>query len=515
MSTLFQRHSNLRCFFCHSTGLLNQDPRNFKCQACGCWNRYDRNGEIISDEPAMHDEALNSISFAKRASPSKDRLPTAYGKGPFCHTCQTNQMLLVNLLSSYLPSPDNADYRRRLDKLPEYTESLHARYPPVCDSCLPAVEEEIRNKDHMARTKALGGWLKESKGKDTRRRVSGTSKDRDHLTMEILAWRVRGVLWAISLIAANLGYAAALLQYPAPKIVSLLQPILPVFVIVSLLWTVWNPTYAAYRKAQIQGRDVRVKGKRGYNLLQMTTWCLRLTTSIILSIEYHRPSSDILTSSSKRTRQYFSSCLILETIVFVASFFTLRLQHPPPIRLINSKSHVSAISRSSTPIDGLHSRATTPGAPLLSNGMLEPDLTTLSLSSKPIINPPKPVFGHPSLPSGPSVPSAQQVEEGADEMDWAPTDPVAYAASQKGKQKSQVTTDDGSWMRPQRFFAPEQPTGLESLFEKTRLTDDTPSSASDYWSLVRNKVLSHLQLWWRMYLVLCIPLFLGVGYRWW
>ena len=37
------------------------------------------------------------------ASPSKDRLPTMYGSGPFCHSCQTNQMLIVNLLSNYLP----------------------------------------------------------------------------------------------------------------------------------------------------------------------------------------------------------------------------------------------------------------------------------------------------------------------------------------------------------------------------------------------------------------------------
>ena len=73
---------------------------------------------------------------------------------------------------------------------------------------MPAVEEEIRNRDHMARTRALGGWLKESKGKDYRRRVSGSIKDRDHLTFEILAWRIRGALWVSSLVVAVLGYSA-------------------------------------------------------------------------------------------------------------------------------------------------------------------------------------------------------------------------------------------------------------------------------------------------------------------
>jgi hypothetical protein len=121
MSTLFRRHSNIQCFFCQSSD-LHSNPHSFKCTSCGCWNRYDNNGEIISDEPAMHEEHLNSKSFAKRgrsylcqndtpaelaiASPSKDRLPTMYGSGPFCHSCQTNQMLIVNLLSNYLPSQE-------------------------------------------------------------------------------------------------------------------------------------------------------------------------------------------------------------------------------------------------------------------------------------------------------------------------------------------------------------------------------------------------------------------------
>lgn len=121
MSGLFRRPSNLSCFFCQSPCPLARDPRNFRCPSCGCWNRYDEKGDILSDEPAMHDASLNSTAFAKRgmsslpclpqlinilASPNKNQLPTMYGKGPFCHTCQTNQMLLVHLLSNYLPPPN-------------------------------------------------------------------------------------------------------------------------------------------------------------------------------------------------------------------------------------------------------------------------------------------------------------------------------------------------------------------------------------------------------------------------
>jgi hypothetical protein len=82
--------------------------------------------------------------------------------------------------------------------LPTYKESLHLRYPPVCDACLPAVEDEIRKKDHMARTKALGGWLQESKGRERQRRVSDTHKEKDKFDVEIIAWRLRGILWAVT-----------------------------------------------------------------------------------------------------------------------------------------------------------------------------------------------------------------------------------------------------------------------------------------------------------------------------
>lgn len=124
MSKLFRRNSTVSCFFCNSSITpLPRNPRSFRCPHCDCWNRYDTSGEIISDEPSMHDENLNAKSFAKRgtlnytcmlwhvnqvqvASPRKDRLPTMYSSTLFCHTCQTNQMLLANLLSNYLPPPD-------------------------------------------------------------------------------------------------------------------------------------------------------------------------------------------------------------------------------------------------------------------------------------------------------------------------------------------------------------------------------------------------------------------------
>ena len=92
------------------------------------------------------------------------------------------------------------DHAVRLEQLPAYRESLHKRYPPVCALCLPAVEDEIRRKDHMARTQALGGFLRDTKGKDRQRQVSATGKDRERLDSQLATWRLRGALWSMTLL---------------------------------------------------------------------------------------------------------------------------------------------------------------------------------------------------------------------------------------------------------------------------------------------------------------------------
>lgn len=81
------------------------------------------------------------------------------------------------------------EYKSRLEMLPAYQESLDARYPPICETCMPLVEDEIHRKDHMARVQALGGWL--SKGKE--RNPVKAADDRT-----LFWWRLRGCLWALS-----------------------------------------------------------------------------------------------------------------------------------------------------------------------------------------------------------------------------------------------------------------------------------------------------------------------------
>jgi len=91
--------------------------------------------------------------------------------------------------------------------LPAYRESLHVRYPPVCDSCLPQVEDEIRQKEQMARVKALGGSL--TKGKERRRKASGPEIEKEKSAADTMFWwKVRGYLWALSLTVSIICSAA-------------------------------------------------------------------------------------------------------------------------------------------------------------------------------------------------------------------------------------------------------------------------------------------------------------------
>ncbi|KAJ7487431.1 Ima1 N-terminal domain-containing protein [Mycena galericulata] len=452
---MLRRRSNISCFFCNSP-VQPRDPSNFKCPHCHCLNRWV-DGNIVSDD--MYDEKFNSNAFSKRGAPSQDRLPTMYGPGVFCHTCQTNQMLLVNLLANYLPSPDSPESEQRMQTLDEYRESLHLRYPPVCDSCRPAVEEEIRRKDTMARTKALGGWLNQTKGKTRQRQVSLTSRETDKLAMEMLAWHIRGCLWAATIIISMFGSASAALEHRPFTSLSFVIPGLPFLALVSLFWAAWDPTYSSFRSARIQGRDVRLRGKNKYITLQMLSWTSRLATSTILAIYWFRKSDYLHLSQfpSKRSRMYFSISLIIELCALFLSFFILRLQQPPAIRLIDTATHKvdPSRSRSQTPVPIRHISPSP-----------EPDLLAgLSFSSKPVIAPQAPVFGLPSMLSSLTSWADQHPETDEMDVDWTPTNP-------KGKAKAITQSGDTSWLRPQRFFAPEPPTGLEGLFERTRLVDD-------------------------------------------
>ncbi|KAF8578730.1 hypothetical protein K439DRAFT_1416900 [Ramaria rubella] len=417
------------CFFC-LTPLVNnpRNPKSFKCPYCSCWNRYDETGEIVSDEPAMREESLNAASFAKRASPSKHRLPTKYGKAPFCHTCLTNQTLLMNLLSNYLPPPDDPTYEDREAELPAYKASLQTRYPPVCNDCQPSVDEDLRKKEHMARTTALGGWLKRSQHVGTQRSI-----ELQRGVREALLWKGRGAMWIATLMLFMLVDLSGMLRYHLNR--RWLAFSLPMLVTLSLLWTFWDPTWSTVRASRLQGRSFSVSGRKRYIRCQMIIWLSRLITSCLIGLHW----SDMIPTyvTSYCSRWWYTTAFATEVVLAIFSLIGLRIQRPPTVRLLEPRNLSRENSRdSSTPIPEL-----------------KPDtlFSNLSLASHIPSTAVNPIFGQPSFPApAPDIP-----EE--DMMDWTPTNPQERVQDREG------------WMRPQRFFPPEQPTGLEDLFEMAKL----------------------------------------------
>ncbi|KAF7320124.1 Ima1-N domain-containing protein [Mycena kentingensis (nom. inval.)] len=424
---LLRRASTVSCYFCNTSVPAPQNKLRWTCPHCDALNNFV-DGNL--HDPAMFNESLN-----KRGVQRRDRLPE-FTRNILCHECKRNGALVMQLLANW-DGPEDDDAR-----FEEYRQSIESRYPLVCDLCRSDVEAEIHKKNTMARSAALGAWLNQTKGKTKQRLISPQEAER--ISRELFAWRVRGCLWAATALIcllcnmfAGLGYWPPTFRYPS---------IMLSLNAISLSWMFWNPTYSAFRSAKKQGRDVRVRGQNKHITLQLCVWIWRLGTAALLYAHSSR-GLDILHFPSMTSRVYFAAGAFLELLSAFLPFFVLRLQQPPQIRLIDTNSHKHEASRS-------RSHTPAPGP--------EPDLFAgLSFSSQPPQPSPHkvPVFGVSSMPSTNVFAQTQPQFADDDQMD---IDPPAGA---KPKQSDPV------WLRPQRFFAPEAPTGLEHLFEQTKIVD--------------------------------------------
>jgi hypothetical protein len=112
-----------------------------------------------------------------------------------------------------LNTAQHPEYVTRETNIDAYREALYARYPQVCDDCLPLVEEELEKKEQMARTSALGEWLKGSKGKGKGNVAGARPREERHRDEVIksrrtmVLWRARGILWVSETVVALIGHA--------------------------------------------------------------------------------------------------------------------------------------------------------------------------------------------------------------------------------------------------------------------------------------------------------------------
>lgn len=195
--------------------------------------------------------------------------------------------------------------------------------------------------------------------------------------------------------------------------------------------------------------------------------------------------------------------------MLILSYFSITIRKPSPVRLIDTSAHRGLADLNgapSSPPANSHIAAPTPLQPETDH------FATLSLSGNPVITPTavNPMFGRPSLapgfestenqgrstnPSGGafdafSITGDDEYDDvdslrltrgrGArdpDAMDWEPASPAKQAQAQAHARST--STDDGSWLRRQRFFPPEEPTGLEGLLMRTRLLDEDEAARTE------------------------------------
>jgi len=233
-------------------------------------------------------------------------------------------------------------------------------------------------------------------------------------------------------------------------------------------------------------------------MMQILAWLSRLATSTLLAFDYFHPDnmhSPLSSRSSPRVYFiYFCSVSLIEFTALIVSSWAIRLHSAPAIRLIQTNTHrLTTSSRSQSPAAS-GSRASTPAIP-------ESDsFASLTLSSKPVISrSTNPVFGLPSLLSSLPPPQAKPVR-GEDEMDWSPSEP-------QNAPKAPAET----WIRPQRFFAPEQPTGLEGLFERVLMVDDAKSTVA-LQQHASTRLYMHIHRWRWAYVLALGPL-VGIAYK--
>jgi hypothetical protein len=145
--------------------------------------------------------------------------------------------------------------------------------------------------------------------------------------------------------------------------------------------------------------------------------------------------------------------------ILALSIRALRIMHPPSIRF-------QSVPPSARPSLAPHTHE-----PDFTSDP-EPLLSSLSLSSS--MHPPtnhnrQPVFGQTTFPTPTVQPPTHAVTDSEDDpfaMDWTPSNPSPSTS------KPTHVPDFSHWMRPQKFFAPEQPTGLEELLAGTSLKEE-------------------------------------------
>ena len=135
-----------------SQPLSTGSESNWFCSRCQCWNRYDDNeeGGMKSWESTMADESTSSIRYTNTTNSIVSN-PPINRKSIFCHTCQTNQTLILSMISNYEEEEGDTKASQNQERFKRWRDDLEKRYPPICLDCKDEVQDQLRKADQRAR----------------------------------------------------------------------------------------------------------------------------------------------------------------------------------------------------------------------------------------------------------------------------------------------------------------------------------------------------------------------------
>jgi hypothetical protein len=415
-----------------STGSVS----NWYCSSCQCWNRADPNeiGGVASWDPKMSNDQQNIESLQKRATlpASSSDLSVISSRfrtsSSFCHSCQTNQTLILSILAN--GDTDEMDEAA----IQQWQMSLQARYPPVCDQCRVMVADRVENADKTARRLIWNSWLRKSREKGAisspRRAQVKPSEVKDAQIDTIRSWT--GLLWGLQCFAFVVGFLLDIsIVLPQREKLDLREHliVLAALLVSHQLAHSWDPTYIRQirlKKRLSLGTNLKVKGLDRLQLMQYALLTIRLL-HLLFSSRVIDWSTATWLSGVKMLYTATVLSLLSQGGITCYAFSSLRVVEPHSISL---KSR----TRPSDPTSKVNKATSSQ----------EPDLDLLSLDSTTQRRHQQEILDDDMLTN-----SQSNIVE---EMDWSPTPDVSI--SQIG---------DDFQLGPQRFFEPVKKTGLEDL----------------------------------------------------
>ncbi|KAG9068916.1 hypothetical protein KI688_011212 [Linnemannia hyalina] len=200
LETILMRPIRVECWSCLRPSWLHRgqrdaSPHDWTCLNCQNHQRRDKDGNIES-VPEMFDSTLNEDTSERiaRSRTSRNRArsngstPSSSQDDVFCDKCSSNQRVIYQLLSNYIPDEDDENYEAFFENADAYRRQVEERYPLACSDCLDRVQRRLSQQNYRIKSSLLNATLSKSRGD----RISPTRKYPDAL------WLLTGASWIIS-----------------------------------------------------------------------------------------------------------------------------------------------------------------------------------------------------------------------------------------------------------------------------------------------------------------------------